>query len=293
MGKIRLMMALLVCSNAIASGEIIPGVLYDGWTTGPVGLEKIAHDITPGTIVILSEQHDLKMHHSHQEQFLGALKKHSAANGISVGMEFFRYPDQPLVDRYFAGDLPEPEFLKKLKWGSLPFDFYRAIVWFPFASGGLTAALNAPSWLTSKISKNGLEALTAEDWKAMPPGFALGNDGYYMRFKALMTDGHIPEQKVRNYFAAQSTWDDTMAWNAVRHLAARPGDVLVIIVGDFHAAYGGGLPDRIRARTNARIINISQVDLGGMSDPEKFMAVAPHPIWEARADYVWTSLEIK
>jgi uncharacterized iron-regulated protein len=72
-----------------------------------------------------------------------------------------------------------------------------------------------------------------------------------------------------------------MAWRALQHLDENPEDILVIIVGDFHVSYGGGLPDRLRARGAADVVTISQV----LEKDE----VKVHPKYGARADFVWVS----
>jgi uncharacterized iron-regulated protein len=94
----------------------------------------------------------------------------------------------------------------------------------------------------------------------------LGNERYFERFAGeARQHGDMTAQEVRKFFAAQSAWDDTMAWQASEYLKAHPDHVLAVIVGDFHAAYGGGLPDRLRSRGVTKIQVISQVngyDLG-------------------------------
>ncbi len=74
-------------------------------------------------------------------------------------------------------------------------------------------------------------------------------------------------------------------------LRAHPEQVLVIIVGDFHASYGGGLPDRLRARGVTSMLVISQVNRFGLDDDETRRLVVPDPRHGVRADYVWVTEE--
>jgi uncharacterized iron-regulated protein len=69
-----------------------------------------------------------------------------------------------------------------------------------------------------------------------------------------------------------------------------PDQVLVIIVGEFHVQYGGGTPDRLKARwPEARIMTLSQVWTEGMSPEEIQAELQPSSQEGPRADYIWLS----
>jgi uncharacterized iron-regulated protein len=80
-----------------------------------------------------------------------------------------------------------------------------------------------------------------------------------------------------------------MAYNAVQFLAAHPEQVLMILVGDFHAQYFGGLPDRLRARGIRSLVVVSQLSSEGLSPEELQAELQPHPRWGARGDYLWVT----
>jgi uncharacterized iron-regulated protein len=101
--------------------------------------------------------------------------------------------------------------------------------------------------------------------------------------------GHITDPtKLENYFWSQSVWDETMAWRACEFQKTQAKGILVVIVGEFHVQYGGGLPERLRARGCAQVKTVSQVSTGGMSDSEKKSALEPHSKYGPRADWVWS-----
>jgi uncharacterized iron-regulated protein len=79
-----------------------------------------------------------------------------------------------------------------------------------------------------------------------------------------------------------------MAWVSTEYLRMHPEQILVIIVGDFHATYGGGLPDRLRAR-GADVLTISQVNLSGLSGDEENGEILPDEKFGPRAEYIWVS----
>ena len=276
-------------------------LLLDGFSLDPLGLTELTHTIKPGTIVVIGEIHDSHRHHLNQILLLRELisRLPDPLSSISVGMEFFSYPSQSYVDQYLAGELEEQEFLSLAGWGGNPFELYREQVLFPNQTKGRTIALNAPRELSSFVAQHGLSQLTEELQALMPPHFEGGNDLYRQRFLSVMQqhshgNGHDPmaamdeeqENPMERFFIAQSIWDDTMAWKAVSHMQEHPRDVLIIIVGDFHVAYGGGLPDRIRQRGYPNLITISQVNIQGLTEEEEKELLSPHPVYGKRADYI-------
>ncbi len=274
----------LVLSGADAQ-DLPAGVIYQQGLM-PVSLESALSQVGPGQIVVLGEEHGAMPIADQQVQVLETLRNKGLK--VSVGMEFFAYPYQDVVDSWRQGQIPEDEFLKKIEWGmGFPFAAYKRQALFP-SSQETVLALNAPRTLTGKISKMGINSLSAEEKALLPPGWTRGNERYFKRFQKIMGD-HLPNPAaVENYFDAQSTWDDTMAWKATEFLKSHPEDVLVIVVGEFHVQYGGGLPDRLRAR-GAKVITFSQVNLEGLSDVEQREAVQPSSSEGPRSDFVWTS----
>jgi uncharacterized iron-regulated protein len=154
-----------------------------------------------------------------------------------------------------------------------------------------------PRSITSKISKTGIESLTTDEQKLMPPDFHLGRDSYKQRFADIM---HVPVGPMMDkYFAAQSTWDDTMAFTATEFMKRNPNQVLVIIVGEFHAQYGGGLANRILARArNIPVVSLSQIwavnqledgTVVPMTADEIKSEIQPSKIYGPRNDFIWVS----
>lgn len=256
-----------------------------GEDTQLVSLAYVAEAVPRGGILVIGENHGLGVHRDQHVAILRQLR--SAGHKVSVGLEFINYPFQPFVDLWRKGGMTEEAFLRKIEWGGTPFEFYRPQALFPdLSEGSKTLALNAPRALTSKIAKEGLESLTVEERRLLPPDFQLGRDSYRRRFEALMP--HLPEGPAKErYFAAQSAWDDTMAWTALKFMRDNPGQTLVIIVGDFHVQYGGGLPDRLRARSNLPVRTLSQLDSSGLLPEELETEIRPSETDGARADWIW------
>lgn len=293
-----------------ANSLVFAGTYYDGRTGQVVDGDQILNLVKSGTVLIASELHDHEAHHQNQRDLL--VKFSGASFPISVGMEFFSYPDQAFVDGYVSGQTDEATFLKQIKWDGSPnflpllspfkssgfigglfemfknfsFDFYRFQVRFSGFHQGRTLALNFPRELSGKVSKGGLDALSPAEKAMMPPDFARGAASYFERFHEIMKD-HAKEEQIQNYFTAQSLWDDTMAWRAATHMAAHPTDLLMIIVGDFHVAYQDGLVNRLKARGVNNIVSISQIDTSQMSAADRMAEIMPDPKYGPRSDLIF------
>ncbi|MCJ8276898.1 MAG: ChaN family lipoprotein, partial [Bdellovibrionales bacterium] len=199
------------------------------------------------------------------------------------------YTVQDALDDYLKGDITEDEFKAAINWGGNPFEHYKQQILLPLEVMGWSHALNAPRELTRAIAREGLENIS-DDLKAlMPPDFELGSDIYEKRFYEIMgvVHGNTAPDFVVNMFAAQCTWDDTMAWKAVEKFNTNPQQIMVIIVGNFHARYAGGLADRLQARGFENIMTIVQVQNEGLSDQERVDLAEPHVDYGVIADYLW------
>ncbi len=250
--------------------------------------QSLSSDLQTHRVIILGENHGFKVDQNQHLEVLKALRDHGRP--IHVGLEFFSYPYQADVDAYRLGTLAELDFLKKIKWGKPSFDYYKAQAVFPdYSRGERTWALNAPNELTSQIAKVGIEGLSPELHDLLPPDFSVGRDSYRDRFLKII-GGHFTDPKLaQNYFEAQSTWDDTMAWRIETFQRENPDAVLVVIVGEFHVQYGGGLPDRLKARGVQDVLVISQVNTDGMSQEEIQKEIQPDPEYGPRADWIWAA----
>jgi uncharacterized iron-regulated protein len=255
-----------------------------------VSLQQIAQQIHPGQVVLMGENHGLKTAQQAQQELLDALR--DAGLKVSVGLEFFEYPTEPLVMAFRQGRLSEADFLKQIQWGRPSFDFYRKQALFPrLEEGSQTLAINAPRSLTGKIATQGLSSLTPAEKALLPPSFQLGRESYRKRF-LLAVAPHLPTPEAgENYFVAQSTWDDTMAWKAAEFLTAHPDQVLVIVVGDFHVKYKDGLPARVQARTGKTPLVFSYVNGAGLSPAELQAELLPSATDGPRADFLWLAFE--
>ncbi len=270
--------------------------VLDGKSLQPVLTSQIIQNIQPGSVLILGENHGLAAHRDQHLVLLQLLRDRGLK--VSVGMEFINYPDQIFLNQYLSHEVDDEQFLKLVDWKGFPFEFYKQQILFPnFLNGEKTLGLNIPRLITSKIAKTGLESLTVGERNLLPTDFKIGRDSYKQRFANTI---HVPPGPVLDrYFVAQSAWDDTMAFQSVNFLNANPDQVLVIVVGEFHAQYGGGLADRILARKpGTSVTALSQIWAVGISengsevvltDEEIQALIQPSKTEGPRGDFIWIS----
>lgn len=266
---------------------------YNGKTLQKASLVDMIDSIRPGTVLVIGEMHNLQPVRDQQMMILQALRQRGLK--ISVGMEFFNYTDQALIQQYRQGHLAEADFLTAIQWGGYNFNLYKDQLLFPQANQNEFAlGINLSRSITSVISKKGLAGLTTEQSSLLPPNFTIGRDSYRERFFAAMGYHGPVSAMLENYFIAQSAWDDTMAWQSVEFLKSHQDHVFVIVVGEFHVQYGGGTPDRFRQRMQAEglnhpIVTLSQIYTQGLTESEINEQLQPSPVEGARADFIWLS----
>ena len=285
--KIFFCAVFIFCGIQGWAEDFSSGPILDGSTLMPVELSKLIQVVQPGSVVILSEIHTLKSHHQNQMNFINELEKISDSK-ISIGFEMFDINEQNLLDDYSDKLISAEQLKSYVSLSKDWFDFYLPLLKFTQNPESQAVALNAPKWLTSKIARVGIDQLSNYEKLLIPTDFALGDEMYLERFQEV---SHIPKDKIKNYFEAQCMWDDIMADTAREFILSNPKGILVIIVGDFHAAYYGGLPKRLRQRGVANIVTISQVSTAGLNEKEKDELIKPHSRYGRRADYIWVSEE--
>ena len=271
-----------------------------------VAKNSFLKQLQPGMVVVIGENHGFDPHHQNQHSVISEIIK--AGYSVSVGTEHLFYTKQSLLDDYAKGKLDRASFLQQAGWREppkkscmehtrsgnffnfnipMPFDCHEKNLLAAVKAGGQALALNMSRSITKKIFRDGVHTLTEKEKALLPPNFTLGRDAYYKRFKDTVNHGDhagMSVQQIKRMFLAQSLWDDTMAWQAVSHLQKFPQRIVVIMVGDFHAVYGGGLKDRLLQRGASRVYVISQ----GLTDKTTFKEIkpmaAPHGRYGERAD---------
>ncbi len=216
-------------------------------------LHKTLESLPDDRIVFVGETHTRFDHHLVQLEALKFL--HRKYGDVALGVEWFQFPFQSVLDDYVAGKITEAQMLTQTgyfeRW-HFDYRLYRPIVQYARDNGIPIVALNAPVELTSKIGKDGLDALPADARATLPGTYGPVSEHYRNRVQAAF-DAHPPQgQSFDHFFEVMQTWDETMAKRAADHLKANPGRHLLVLAGSGHVMFGEGIPDRVERRTGIR-----------------------------------------
>jgi uncharacterized iron-regulated protein len=216
-------------------------------------LQQILANLPDDRIVFVGESHDRYDHHLVQLEVLKFL--HRTHGDVALGVEWFQFPFQPVLDDYVAGRITEAQMLARSgyfeRW-RFDYRLYRPIMRYAQENGIPIVALNAPVELTRKIGTDGLAGLPPEARAQLPADYAPVAAAYRQRVRQAF-DAHPPQgQRFEHFLEVMQTWDETMAARAASHLAAHPGRRMVVLAGSGHVMFGDGIPDRLERRTGIR-----------------------------------------
>jgi len=197
-------------------------------------------------IIYVGEIHDQFAHHAVQ---LDVIKGIYRKNGkVAIGMEMFQRPFQPVLDSFIGGEMDEADFLKNSeyfkRWG---FDYNLYKTFFDFARKEKipVIALNLKREIIEKVSREGLDSLTAEEKEAVPQYMDFSDETYRERLYGIFR--HHKDAGDRNFdffYQSQLLWDETMSWSIDEFLRKNPEYQMVVLAGRGHLEYGSGIPKR-------------------------------------------------
>jgi uncharacterized iron-regulated protein len=198
-------------------------------------------------IVFVGETHDRYDHHLNQLAVVRGL--HERGADLAIGVEFFQEPFQPHLDDYIAGRIDEKTLLKKTEYfRRWRFDYrlYREILTYARKNGIPVVALNAPTELVSRVSKNGIDGLGSEDRERLPQDLQPAGPAYKARLRPIFEmHGKTSEERFLRFVDVQLLWDEHMARVARDYLVENPAKQMVILAGSGHVVHPESIPDRL------------------------------------------------
>lgn len=259
MRPIPLFNAVLILSALVAPS--IPATAAPAEALDPpvltVGATPTLHGILDALpddrVVFVGETHTRYDHHLVQLEVLKFL--HRKYGDVALGVEWFQFPFQPVIDAYVAGDITEAQMLERTgyfdRW-RFDYRLYRPILRYARDAHIPIVALNAPAELTGKIGQAGLAGLSAAERARLPGEFSPAGEAYRVRVREAFDAHPHRQQAFDHFFEVMQTWDETMARSVADHLGAHPGRRMVVLAGSGHVMYGEGIPDRVERRTGIR-----------------------------------------
>lgn len=245
---------LKLSPNLEASTKLEPATglttLYDYQLSNankqPLTPAQAAAQLADFDVVMVGELHGHQGIHRFQADLFANLLKQPRL--WALAMEQFSREHQTEVDSYLAGELGENAFTKQAQaWPSYKSD-YRALLTLAKNAQAPVIAANAPKAIVRCIGKFGpeyLKALPAEQRGWVAKQLTLSEDDYKARFMANRHHGQAPSEQ---QFAAQTSWDDTMAESINDYVAAHPDHGVMLTVGRFHINEGLGTVARLQQR---------------------------------------------
>lgn len=208
-------------------------------------------------VVCLGETHDRAWDHVIQAELVRRLGAAAKRDGVpfAVGFEMLPQAAQPALDAFAAGSLTEAQFLDQSNWKAswgFPYDLYRPVFEAARASGAALLALNAPRALTRAIAKRGLAGLDPETAETLPE--LKLDDAEHRAFFARAMGGHtgFDSETWERFYAAQVTWDESMASSAAQWLQARSGAARIVVIAGAGHCHQSAVPRRIARRSGQR-----------------------------------------
>ncbi len=210
-------------------------------------LEQFSTSVATADVILIGEWHTHPAIHRFQSDLLTQLY-HSSPQ-LALSMEQFSRDKQDIVDQYLAGEIGEQSLITQGNaWENYQSD-YRALVEFSKSNHIDVIAANAPRNIVRCIGRKGegyLNTLTSHQRSWVAEQINTEDSAYKSKFMASMHHGE-PAQTTKQY-AAQVTWDETMAESIVSYLATHPQNKVMHIAGKFHVEDGLGIKASILRR---------------------------------------------
>lgn len=239
--------------------------------------------------VCVGEAHPNPHHHWAQLAVFTELSNRAKQRGaqLALGMEMFQRPFQGVLDDYRAAKISEREMLSrtawKKRWG-YDYRLYKPMIRLAVRQGHTLLALNTAKELIKKVSRQGLDVMSAEDkaklpqlelddkqhrewWRKLMGGLG-GAAGHSSPHKGKAKHHHAHRAKKKKHpskmsraeriYSAQVTWDETMADTATKWLKGGQGRQIVILAGNGHC-HESAIVRRMKRRGIERVVSIHPI----------------------------------
>ena len=228
--------------------------------------QDILQQLMKAKIVYLGETHDSLEDHQAQLTIIREMQRQNPK--IAIAMEMFQRPFQSVLDNYLAGKLTEEQLVEQTEYNQrwrFPWEYYASIMRFAKENQLPAIALNTPSEVTRKVASQGLDSLTAEDKKYIPPISEIRTDN--AEYRQLLLEVYQQHQKAaqgnstafERFLQAQVLWDETMAESIAQFVKANPDYQVVVLVGKGHIIYGYGIPSRVERRLGVGNVKVRSI----------------------------------
>jgi uncharacterized iron-regulated protein len=257
-----------------------------------ISREQLFEQISKQQIVYLGETHDSARDHQIQLEIIDEIHRRNPK--LTIAFEQFQRPYQSVLDDFLLGKISESQLIENTeyekRWG-FPWVLYAPIVRFANQQQFPLIALNTPSEVTRKVSRQGLESLNLSERRFIPPiaSIQVGPDSYRDRIQKIYSEMHQGKgnsQGFNRFFEAQVLWDETMADRLVQSVNQTPDRLIIVLVGQGHLLYHDGIPNRVKRRlSNLKTFLQTTILLNPDPTWEQIEPTTKQPI----ADLLWST----
>ncbi len=275
-------LVLLLALACAAPGNVAghPHIIdtSNGTETSP---EDLLADLRQAQVIFIGEFHDHPGHHQAQLAIIDALD--NDPQPLAIGLEMFRRENQEILDKWVANELPLNRFYASFadNWSMWP--LYQNIFLHAHRNGIRLVGLNIPRNITSKVARNGFEALPEKERQLLGEVQCVV-DKEYDRFIRRAMGGFGGHGETFLYFCeAQLLWDKMMARHLVDFVRANPEFRVIVLAGSGHA-WKYGIP--------RQMLMLEEIDYRVIL-PEIFGRADRMNITNEIADYLWLDVDEK
>ena len=252
-------------------------VVLDGITDTKTGEQitptQLAARLADTKLLLVGEEHTNAGFHAVQFAVIRALA--AAGRKVMIGLEMYPYTEQRWLTAWSNGQLTEDGFVRLSHWydnWGYNWQYYRDIFLFARDHDIQMFGVNAPRDVVSAVGRKGLAGLSPEEAAHLPKDIDPSDADHTTFFKTTFEDesggamhvSTMPEAMLKNIIAAQTTWDASMGFYAVKALKQEPDPkaIMVVLVGSGHVAYGVGIERQSRKWLDGTITTIVPVTVG-------------------------------
>jgi uncharacterized iron-regulated protein len=268
---------------------VVLDAITDTRTGASITPAEMAAQLDSVKVVFVGESHTDIFFHRAQLQVIREL--HRRGRDVLVGLEMYPFTAQASLDLWNAGSVTEDDFLEQSKWyknWGYHWQYYRDIFLFVRERGMKMYGVNTPREIVSAVRKKGFQNLTPEEAARVPPKIDFDNEEHKQLFRAFFAGGDslmhsMSGQMFDGMFAAQCTWDASMAYNAVNALKTHggPKSIMVVLIGSGHVAYNLGVQRQAALWYDGQMASVIPVSVADQKGKVHTSVEASY------ADYVW------
>lgn len=202
--------------------------------------------LSAASVVCVGEEHDKASHHRVQAETVAEL---AARRPVTVALEMVSVDQQGTLDDFLAGRMSEGDCAAwwDKAWG-YPYAIYKPIFDAARAAGLPVKGINVPRALVREVALKGIAGLAPAERAQLPAVIAQSSDARYRAYIESSLDEHgpMPADRRARMREAQAVWNEGMGANAASLAAG--GRLVVVVAGQGHMLWGGGIPESAARR---------------------------------------------